>query len=794
MFLIAKVVKQPLFLWHGICVLLYHLNESDFFEVIMKYEIVRLLGKGGMGEVFLANDLDLGREVALKKLNLADNASFTDEQKEELKLRFIQEAQAAAKLSHPNIITIYEVATDGTHDFIAMEYLKGKSIDDHISIGRQFKIDEIVDMGIQICKGLDYAHANGVVHRDIKPENIFLENESLIKITDFGIARVESGALVKTQFGAFMGTPIYASPEQWNGMKGLDHRTDIYSTGVILYQLVAGKVPFESESFTELAYKISTDQPLPLHLMVPSVPARLEQIILKALSKKPNDRFSSGKEMADALKEVLTSNNKGVAPKLTSGNHPTISFYNSQDALPIINHNPETVMLFGDLNFSSMEWIFEIFTKWDPRHLGSSSIHTILDKLLEIPIYTEPFSGALLIENHILVLIWNGLIVNAINKETNVTGDEVFSNMSPEWEHFVIYSDKTGTQKHLPLLLSSIINRERGIHLDLDSTIIDISGLVAKLAHDHFSGVVEMIFSTGKFYINTVDGEMISLMQSNDFQQDITDLKMGDMTTFFHSRSFTVNVFEAVITPLRESIKRVFKEAFLEIDYTIDSQFHPLALLKRNGKDFHPGARDALKNGFDLDLNMDNFRKIKMGKITINPIDILESDFVNSFFDWSLTDLFFAILSSGNRDSLKYITTWIPLIQKVYINHTMLDNNSNKHSFDMVSEDKNGKVLSITRKGSSGSKEELIKFIEEVTAVKTKLIKTGDIGGAYLVVPGDFTAEALSYYYELTTVKKKLFDKITKYKGFVRLGKNRGFHLVLVTEIDGKFMLKAPVI
>jgi len=268
-----------------------------------RYLLERVLGKGAMGVVYLARDPVIGRFVALKTLNVPADS----EEAEEFRQRFLREAQAAGILNHPGIVTVFDAGVDETTglSFIAMEYVEGKSLKDLLRSGHMFTYSEVARVGSALASGLDYAHARGVIHRDIKPANILITNQGAIKITDFGVARLESSNL--TAEGQFIGTPNYMSPEQVAGTP-VDGRSDLFSLGVVVFELLTGARPFGGNSLTEVSYKIVHETPpIPSHLR-PGLPPPFNPILLKLLEKDPARRYQRGADVAralDALRRVL---------------------------------------------------------------------------------------------------------------------------------------------------------------------------------------------------------------------------------------------------------------------------------------------------------------------------------------------------------------------------------------------------------------------------------------------------------------------------------------------------------
>lgn len=262
-----------------------------------KYSILGELGRGAMGIVYLGEDPYIGRKVALKTIRFEN---FTQPSEQEMaQQRFMREARSAGNLSHPRIITIYEVGEDRNTTFIAMEYIEGLSLEDLISSGKKFSQEEITDLLAQIGDALDYAHQRGVIHRDIKPANILIDKEGHPHIVDFGIARFTSSTMTLTR--AIIGTPHYMSPEQISG-KEIDHRTDIFSLGTILYELLTGNKPFPGDNITTVMYKIVHEDPPPAHTFEGKFPRNVDSVLSKALAKRPEARFKSCAELTEALR------------------------------------------------------------------------------------------------------------------------------------------------------------------------------------------------------------------------------------------------------------------------------------------------------------------------------------------------------------------------------------------------------------------------------------------------------------------------------------------------------------
>jgi serine/threonine-protein kinase len=255
-----------------------------------------------MGGVYRAEDPKIGREVAIKTLKLADKADSSEI--DGLRSRLMREAQSAGRLSHPGIVTVYDVDEDQGVAFIAMEYVEGKTFDDYLRDGLMRDLDFGADVLRQAAAALDYAHSKEIVHRDIKPANLMLTAKSVVKIMDFGIARISSSQL--TQTGTVMGTPSYMSPEQVRG-EGLDGRADQFSLGVIAYEMLTGKKPFAGETLTAVIFKIVSAVPVPVTQLCPWLGPEVDAVMARVLAKKSDDRFPNCQAFAENFRAAVAT-------------------------------------------------------------------------------------------------------------------------------------------------------------------------------------------------------------------------------------------------------------------------------------------------------------------------------------------------------------------------------------------------------------------------------------------------------------------------------------------------------
>ena len=273
-----------------------------------RYQIEKELGKGAMGVVYLGKDPKIGRVVAIKTMALSEE--FDGDELVDARERFFREAETAGRLQHQNIVTIFDAGEEHDLAFIAMEFLKGKDLMDACKPGELLPVDKVLSIVIRVAEALAYAHRQNVVHRDIKPANImYAMDTDTVKVTDFGIARITDSS--KTKTGLVLGTPSFMSPEQLAGKK-VDGRSDLYSLGVMLFQMLAGVLPFRGESMAELMYKIASEEAIDIRAIRKELPASLANVVALSLSKRPETRYQNGDQFAADLREVLDSLPKNV--------------------------------------------------------------------------------------------------------------------------------------------------------------------------------------------------------------------------------------------------------------------------------------------------------------------------------------------------------------------------------------------------------------------------------------------------------------------------------------------------
>lgn len=270
-------------------------------EKLGRYDIIRVLGKGAMGVVYEGRDPNLDRRVAIKTIRVQN---LTAQAAAEYDGRFRTEARSAARLHHPNIVSVFDSGQDQDIAYLIMEFIEGEDLKHHLENGARFSVRSSIVMVHELLMALDHAHRQNVVHRDIKPANMLIETTGRVKLTDFGVARIqEPDETLLTQVGSAVGTPKYMSPEQAKGLRG-DSRSDVFSAGVVLYELLTGALPFEGDNQFVVIHQIVTHAPTPPSQINPDVPVAIDAVLACAMAKNPDERFATAREFALALREV----------------------------------------------------------------------------------------------------------------------------------------------------------------------------------------------------------------------------------------------------------------------------------------------------------------------------------------------------------------------------------------------------------------------------------------------------------------------------------------------------------
>jgi serine/threonine-protein kinase len=310
-------------------------NRMDHPRQLGRYQLVRVLGRGAMGMVYEGLDPRLNRPVAIKVI--ATGVMHDPAVRAEYSARFVNEAQAVARLNHPNIVTVYDFGEEAGVAYLVMELIAGEELssyfDDSLGFTLEFTLEDSVRMTCELLDAVGYAHQHGVIHRDIKPANVMLSSELSVKLTDFGVARMASVGVDSEQPGTMVGTPSCMAPEQIAGQQ-VSPRSDIFAVGLILYQFLTGERPFRGQGLFAVQQKIMYEQPAPPSLLNPLLSPMFDRIVLRALAKRPEDRYPNARSMREDLRRALAGEDLALHDTLPFDPPPRPARHAAGDADP----------------------------------------------------------------------------------------------------------------------------------------------------------------------------------------------------------------------------------------------------------------------------------------------------------------------------------------------------------------------------------------------------------------------------------------------------------------------------
>ncbi|HEV8267926.1 MAG TPA: serine/threonine-protein kinase, partial [Thermoanaerobaculia bacterium] len=676
------------------------------------YRIEGRVGEGAMGTVYKAVDPDLNRFVAIKVMRRDWLLQQTSEGAAEARARFQQEARAAARLSHPGVAVIHRIGEEEGQPYIVMEWLEGETLESVLKKRSPLPPGEAARIGVALAEALDAAHVAGVVHRDIKPSNLVLLADGRLKVTDFGIARLQGSDLVKTQAGDVLATPMYGSPEQLKGDE-IDGRSDIFSAGIVLYLALTGRAPFNGRTLAELVSSILLVEPAPPCTWNPEVPPSLEAVVLRALEKSPAKRYSTARDFAQALRPFATdpSASPGASSAPSAVKTPETPFPFARTALgeqTTTRPNVERAKgVITDLPSDGALAAAEAVRGFEARSLGRVDVKDLLNRLLEFPLHAEPFSGGVLLDSRALFLLHRGAILGAVETKGGIGGDalvDAFLAAPGGMADASLHAVPGHLSSEIVPLLASLLGRRVVRHADLDSSFVSLPALGKKLEAEGFSGVLTLrrekdagwiLLSKGKAVLSLFSGEWRGAPLQAPWESWVTD------------KAVKATVEEATCTPLMEGFRHLLHDFPVAVESegsdgrtTSSRRFASSTLLKLGKKieqvstsvcrvapaeSFQSGARPgapppaAVEEAFALDP-------------------------AHRFLSWSLAELPLLIAERKKAESLKYVHSWLPLVKTARLHHALPRPGSRESDdFDVVTFDAEGKVLHLAQRVSRGT-------------------------------------------------------------------------------------------
>ncbi|OIP41838.1 MAG: hypothetical protein AUK47_05650 [Deltaproteobacteria bacterium CG2_30_63_29] len=718
------------------------------------YQLLHKVGQGAMGTVYQAEDLELGRVIAIKVIKPSFLAELSASDVANVVQRFIQEARAMAGLSHSGVPIVHRVATEGKWPFIAMEWLEGQTLEARLEGGRKLSITNAARLGVQVLAVLAVAHEAGIVHRDIKPANLMIGRDGRLKVMDFGLARVAESAIAHTQAGALLGTPQYASPEQLSG-RPTDGRADVYALAGVLYEALTGRAAFEADSIYELLMRVDAHELLPPSELNPAIPKALEQVLLTGLAKNPEARFENAKAMSAALQPFLVSNEDAAQ------SHSSIPDVRTTAPLQL-----PTALVAGS---TAHELVVGVVRRWTASSLGRHSSMQLLERIQERPLHAPAFSGAVVLPK-LCILVVDGLIHTVFETRTGRVADDLIETL-PEFVEPTLFPLPTGLAPEVLSLLSSLLLEPEPRLANLDTSVVDMPRFTQKLAAEGFDGALRFVRGNALGFALYARGRCVMNLFGDGWPQatEATDWKtwalgastfasVEDRLTRFPAITFRQQLSELVFNVVRPTLAST-------------SSMRTDVLEEQRGLQLVPDSASRLS--------------VRRGDSTVQ--SMLDGDSAFSDARWLLVDVAPQFEQYGRAARWKGLVGTLPSVERVILHHTIPTLGSTEAPLDVVTFDAQGNILHILSRVALGQKGAVTRFVEQATRFKETSPSAGSLGAAILLAPS-FDDEALDAY--IKSFRKaglwSRLDVFTHLEGFLHLGARTGFHVLLVEETEGR--------
>ena len=729
------------------------------------YRIDQIAGEGAMGIVYRATDIALARPVAIKVLKADSDAQMSDGS--ETRQRFLQEARAAATLTHPGVTTVHQIGHLEERPFIVMEWVEGTTLEEVVQRQGPLRLERAIAYLIELLDVLAAAHAAGVVHRDIKPSNLMVMGDGRLKVTDFGIAQLQGSDLVQTLAGSVLATPSFASPEQMQGIK-VDGRSDLFSSAVVFYHLLTGSLPWQRGNLMLFIQALLQDPHHPVRSHRPELPIAVESWFSRALERQRDQRYQDAKEMAQSLRQLLAVTEGGG-----QGGTAVLQGMTQTLAETSVLLAPPTSMFVAEDASSPWQLLGELLRSWQEQAPGTMDRESFLAKLLDKPIHTDAFAGAALFGGHCL-LVEGGVVLSMIDVETGqVVHHDDLQASAPVRLFFLPPDHSPGTMN----LLAGLLSPGKVRHRDLDSLVVKLPALVGKLLSEGFDGILALQGSDVSAYVLLLSGRTELALLSSGWADDP---RQTDWPLWLASQSVKARVFEAGPRPP----SFWFRHAYRDRDVVLQEvQELPIGQAKGSSAITLVSAFDALDRIDGRLFRLDTGEPAcPAGPVALRDAPAFQ------ILDWMVDVLPRLLVERQRAKPWKYLADWLLQIHRARLHHH-LERPGAKESdyFDVVTENEQGKVLHLAQRLDVATVDGLRSFLDRVIAAKEARRKGGDVGGVLLFSPA-FPKEVLDAYrsYLNRGFGNQLLglDKSMGYEGFVRLSARRGFHLLLVEESD----------
>lgn len=715
------------------------------------YRVEEQAGAGAMGLVYRARDVTLDRTVAIKVLKGVED--------DEARQRFLQEARAAAALAHPGVTTVHQVGQIDGVPYLVMEWLDGPTLDALVRREGALPAERAGRLAIELLEALEAAHGAGVIHRDLKPANLVLSGDRL-KVTDFGIARHQGRELVKTVPGQVLATPQFASPEQLEG-RAVDGRSDLFSAASVAYFLLTAHYPFEGRDLGQLVTAVLTAEPVSLVERDPRLPAALDIWLARALAKRPDERFATAREMAEALRAIFEP---GTAVASASGGQATAPLLVAPGRLAVFD-----IPVPGPAE-AVVTWV----AGWEARPLGELDRDELLGKLLDVPLHADPFAGVARFGDR-WIFVERGVVLAVVHAETaRVDPEGLLPERAPVRLHPVPADAPAGLVTLLAVALCPGTPRLAG----LASEEVSLPAFVAKRLGEGFAGFASLRGSGGALALLFFqDGRVDALLSAGPWERNPSGEEWG---AWLASVRATIDLHERRLRPPTSWFRRGYPDVTLRVVPPPEAEPAETSTssISLSGVLGISGTRTSATSPFRLEGASDGV------------VPLAEAPAAR-LVHWTFAELPRLLVEQRRASAWKYLGDWLLLARRARL-HTLLERpgTATRDRFDLVTESAEGKVLHLGHRLASGDAESFGVLVDRVVAAKEARIQRGDIGGVLVVAPA-FDEAVFEAYRRLLHQgwgnKLLGLDRSIGYEGFVRLGSRRGFHLLLVEEVEGGF-------
>lgn len=737
------------------------------------FRILAQVGAGNMGVVFKAVEEPLQRTVAIKVLRRENwERGSSHEQEREAQLRFLQEARSAAAIRHPGAVTIYRVGEFRGWPYIVMEWLEGVTLAARLARDGPLDFNQALVVAQQVCQVLAAAHQIGVIHRDIKPANLMLLRDGTVKVSDFGIARFPTHQLVETQTGVFLGTPFYASPEQLRGEE-IDARSDIYSLSVVLFEMLTGKRPFPGDTFPEYVTNLFASEPQPPSRFRANIPPALEAVVLKGLRRNRGERWASAADMATALATVAAALANVAAPPAPL--EEPFPEHNFEGLSTIKVSQQASYPVLRVLHPEPAGAVASYVRSWTSQDLPRQRVEGALLRLLAKPLHAQPFSGAVEAAS-LLLLIHQGAIVGAlVNGPGGV--DSTASPSLPGFELLRIYMPPADQPASLIPFLATMLAPAGAVESTLDATLVPPEAVAAQLLERGFSGGLWLSAASGSAWVLLEAGRPVLSFALGSWEGVSVE---ATWTRWAKAAGANIHLLRLVPQPLPLTYALQLRNAEL------------LCRREATGSGSLSGHSTVTRRLRNLVQRLEETCRVVIEPKRPAEVDaeLVAGDPAVGLLRWLTCEAVTAANDEELRTRWKYLLEWIPLVRQARIyHHPDKPEAPLGQAFDVVTFDENGKVLHLLARVPQITSSSFRALLQRALEVKQARIENGDVGALVLVspsFPGEVVEEYLKAIESTSRGLSRLQESFTGYAGFFRVGRRRGFHILLVEEVGGR--------